>query len=94
MDLEAATVWTTASGAPERLIWAERRFLVIAKPIYWVDRLRWWESSPRVPAGGGHSLLERPMWQVQVKALDTGEILILDLAATDGPRWPVTAVFD
>lgn len=88
-----ATVWTTAAGAPERLVWGGQRLLVVAKPIGWVDRRPWWEHSPRVPAGEADQLLEQQMWQVQVKAMDTGELLIVDLAVTDGQQWPITAVF-
>lgn len=91
---DAARVWTTASGAPEQLVWEGRRFVVVAKPIGWVDRVSWWEHSPRVPAGGAAEMLEQPMWQVQVKAVDTGELLIVDLAVTEGQMWPITAVFD
>ncbi|MDO5493596.1 MAG: DUF6504 family protein [Nesterenkonia sp.] len=91
---ELATVWTTATGAPERLLWASRRFVVVARPIPWIDRISWWEHSPRVPAGEAAQVLERQMWQVQVRALDTGELLIVDLSVAEGPQWPITAVFD
>ncbi|GAA1119091.1 hypothetical protein [Nesterenkonia jeotgali] len=94
VERDTATVWTTPSGAPERLVWGGRRFLVVAKPIPWVDRTVWWDLSPRVPVGGAAQLLEQPMWQVQAKALDIGELLILNLAVTDGQHWPITAVFD
>lgn len=94
VERDTATVWTTAAGAPERLVWGGRRFVVVTKPIPWVDRTAWWESSPRVPVGGASQLLEQPMWQVQAKALDTGELLIVDLAVSEGQHWPITAVFD
>lgn len=94
VEQETATVWTTSSGAPERLVWAGRRFVVVAKPIGWVDRTAWWENSPRVPVGQAGDLLEQPMWQVQIKALDTGELLIVDLAVTEDRQWSITAIFD
>ena len=90
----AATVWTTAAGAPERLVWAGRRFVVIAKPISWMDRLSWWESPVRVAAGQAAQVVERPMWQVTAKALDNAELLIFDLAVSSGAQWPVTAIYD
>ncbi|WP_300344625.1 DUF6504 family protein [Nesterenkonia sp.] len=91
---ETATVWTTPQGAPARLLWAGRRFTVIAKPIAWMDRISWWESSLRVPAGSAAAVVERPMWQVQARAVEDGEILIFDLAASDGAQWPITAIYD
>lgn len=90
-----ATVWTTAHGAPERLIWGGKRFIVVSKPIPWVDRSSWWDHSPRVPAGQtAADVLERQMWQVQIKSLETGEMLIVDLAVSDTAQWLITAVFD
>lgn len=91
---DTAAVWTTASGAPERLVWVGQRFVVVSKPIPWVDRIAWWESSPRVPAGASDQLLEQIMWQVQIKALETGELLIVDLAVTDGRQWPISVISD
>lgn len=89
-----ATVWTTPAGAPERLIWAGRRFVVAAKPIAWIDRIAWWESPVRVPVGRSAQLVERPMWQVTAKALDNGELLIFDLAVSSDAQWPITAIYD
>lgn len=91
---ESATVRTTATGAPERLTWDGRCFVVVARPIPWIDRISWWEHAPRVPVGEAAQVLERQMWQVQIRAQDTGELLIVDLAVTEGSRWPITAVFD
>lgn len=89
-----ATVWTTPAGAPERLIWAGRRFVVSAKPIAWMDRISWWESPMRIPRGHAAQAVERPMWQVTAKALDNGELLIFDLAVSSSPQWPITAIYD
>lgn len=91
---EFALVWTTSQGAPQRLIWAGRRFVVVAKPIAWVDRLSWWELSPRAPRGQSLALLEQPMWQVQVQDVDHSELLIFDLVASTGRQWPVTGIYD
>lgn len=90
----AATVWTTPAGAPERLVWCGRRFVVVAKPIAWMDRTSWWESPVRVAAGQAAQVVERPMWQVTAKALDNAELLIFDLAVSSGDQWPITAIYD
>lgn len=83
---EPATVWTTPAGAPERLIWRGRRYRVDAKPIPWIDRVLWWQDG-EAPAPGA---FERRMWQVQARALDTGELQCIDLEAAPGSEWHVT----
>lgn len=93
LEQDEATVWVTETGAPERLAWRGRRFDVSAKPLPWIDRVPWWQSSPRVPSGGSGALLEQEMWQVQATAAD-GQILIFDLAQAVGPQWRVTAIYD
>ena len=90
---EPATVWVTASGAPERLVWRGRRFLVHARPVPWVDRIEWWMLEQRAPREA-HVPIEQPMWQVQIRAVDDHEILLVDLAAGDGGRWQVTNVYE
>lgn len=37
-------------------------------------------------------MVERPMWQVQAKALDDGEMLIFDLAVADGPQLSIRVI--
>lgn len=91
---DLATVWTSAEGVPQRLIWAARRFLVVSKPIAWTEHQRWWETSARVPKGTSSHVIERAMWQVQAKALDNGELLIFDLAVSEDSQWPVTGIYD
>jgi hypothetical protein len=85
---EPVVVWTTPSGAPQRLEWRGRRFVVCAKPTPWVDRVPWWRLTTRAPAGAGGQLLEQPMWRVQAMALDDKEVVVLDLAVgTQGDWW-------
>lgn len=91
--VEPATVWVTASGAPERLVWRNRRFLVHARPVPWVDRIEWWMLEQRA-SREARVPIEQPMWQVQIRAVDDGEILLVDLAVGQGGRWQVTGVHD
>ncbi|WP_137802237.1 DUF6504 family protein [Kocuria sp. 2SI] len=91
---QVATVWRTPDGAPTTFMWDGRRFVVRSRPIPWVERIPWWEPADRAPKNTEPLVVERNMWQVQAKALDNGELLIIDLAAADGPLWSVTAVFD
>lgn len=91
---DSATVHMTAQGAPESFVWRGRRFDVVARPIPWIDRVPWWKTAARAPAGAAPLVLEQKMWQVQAAAADDGEIRIFDLAAGPGPQWPVTAIFD
>lgn len=90
---EPASVWTTVSGAPERLVWRGRRFLVHSKPIPWVDRIEWWMLEQRVPRKAAMPIEQR-MWQVQIRAIDDGEILLVDLAADTDGKWRVMKVHD
>ncbi len=90
---ERAVVWTDEEGIPLRLIWSGRRFIVSGRPIRWFDRLPWWTTAGRAPAGGAADLLEQPMWQVRATAED-GQILIFDLAVSPGMDWPVTGIHD
>ena len=89
---EPATVWATASGSPERLVWRGRRFLVHAKPIPWIDRIEWWMLEQRA-ARGTFLPLERRMWQVQIRVVDNGEIMLVDLEAGEDNQWQVTGVY-
>ncbi|MGP5390273.1 hypothetical protein [Glutamicibacter arilaitensis] len=94
VEAQLATVWTTPQGAPARLVWNQRRFIVYTRPIPWSARIPWWETAPASRKTSGEPMVEQAMWQVQAKALDDGEMLIFDLAVSDGPRWPVRAIFD
>ncbi|MFV0405483.1 MAG: DUF6504 family protein [Propioniciclava sp.] len=91
---EVATVWTTPSGSPERFIWNLRRFVVCARPIPWMSRVRWWNNASELIDTTKSRMVERPMWQVQAKALDDGEMLIFDLAVDAGPHWSIRVVSD
>lgn len=33
VEAQLATVWTTPQGAPARLVWNQRRFIVYTRPI-------------------------------------------------------------
>ncbi|MGO1851902.1 MAG: DUF6504 family protein [Microbacteriaceae bacterium] len=87
---DIATVWTTPNGAPARFIWHGRRYLVHARPVPWVDRVRWWLPDERHVDGP----VEQRMWQVQAREVDSGELLIFDLAVRDTPQWPARPISD
>lgn len=87
-----AQVETTDGGAPRAFVWRDRRFVVVTKPIPWIEKIRWWETASR--AGRGQATVtERAMWQVQARA-DDGQILIFDLAVENSRHWPVTGIYD
>lgn len=92
---QVATVWSTPGGAPERFVWEGRRYVVVSRPIPWLERVPWWEQpAGTTPRTDGAPVVERRMWQVEARALDTGEILTLDLAVGPGQRWSIVALFD
>ncbi|MDR1388076.1 MAG: DUF6504 family protein [Propionibacteriaceae bacterium] len=89
-----ATVWTTPTGAPARFLYRGRRFVVTARPVFWIDRLPWWRQVSRVPPGRAANALEQPMWHVRAVAAD-GPDLTFDLAADpDSDQWRVSGVYD
>ncbi|MDR0417016.1 MAG: DUF6504 family protein [Propionibacteriaceae bacterium] len=93
MPDNCATVWTTLSGAPTRFLYRGQPFTVTARPVFWVDRLPWWQQAARAPAGGGAHLLEQPMWQVRAST-GGGASLTFDLAADpDSCQWQVMGVY-
>ncbi|MCT1608063.1 hypothetical protein M3B43_12250 [Nesterenkonia massiliensis] len=93
MSSERAQVWTTERGAPEKLIFRGQRMKVVHRPIYWVGRREpWWQNLRRLPETDAVALLERHMWQITAKDIDTGEILTLDVEVTEGRDWPATIV--
>lgn len=91
---EVATVWTTSSRAPERFVWHRRRFVVCTRPIPGMARVRWLKDDTELLRTRKARMFERPMWQVQAKALDDGEMLIFDLAVAGGPHWSIRVISD
>jgi len=92
---EPTVVWATPSGAPERLEWRGRRWLVCARPVPWIDRVPWWLGVPRAPKGGAAGLVEQPMWRVQAMDSSGSDVVGLDLAVgTTGDWWRVTRVYE
>jgi hypothetical protein len=88
---EPALVWTSKTGVPRKLEWRNRRFVVSTKPVPWVNRVPWWQLTNRAPSNGADVLAEQQMWQVQVLAVDNGQVFTLDLLTANG-EWRVTRV--
>lgn len=95
LDGQVATVRTTPGGAPERFVWEGHRYVVVSRPIPWLERVPWWDQPISASSeSGSTAVVERRMWQVEARDLDTGEILTLDLAIGPGQRWSIVALFD
>ncbi|WP_146341763.1 hypothetical protein [Nesterenkonia sp. NBAIMH1] len=92
-QVRTAQVWTTAGGAPLKFIFEDRRFVVCSRPIFWIGRHEgWWTRVRRLPKTDAAKLLERPMYQVQAKDIDNGEILTFDLEISEAREWAVDTV--
>ncbi|NDK32442.1 hypothetical protein [Nesterenkonia haasae] len=49
---------------------------VVEPPIYWVGRREpWWENLRRLPETDAVELLERHMWRITARGIDTRETL-------------------
>jgi hypothetical protein len=47
---EPVEVQTRRDGGPDRFVWRERRYSVIAVQEYWLVNRDWWRESSPVPA--------------------------------------------
>jgi hypothetical protein len=91
---EQVSVWTSASGEPERLVWRARRFRVSDIPTALVAPYDWW--SPFAPAafGIGQQPLTIAGWRFQATAED-GETHVFDVHHDDDSHsWRLMRIFD
>lgn len=91
---QPATVWATPEGVPERFVWQSRRFVVVSRPIPWIDRRDWWTGEQSVSRGTAGRVLEQRMWQVEASD-EEGAIRIYDLAVGEtADRWFLARSYD
>ncbi|MCU1442537.1 MAG: hypothetical protein JWQ59_687 [Cryobacterium sp.] len=91
---EHVSVWTTAEGEPQRLVWRSRRFRVTDTPTALVAPCEWW--SPFTPPGFG--IGQQPLtiagWRFQATA-DDGETHVFDVRCDDDAQeWRLLRIFD
>ena len=86
---EPARVRTSpVSGAPERVVWRGRSYLVVEPPVPWVERLPWWEGAG--PERTARRSRERRVWRARVREEGGAESpgLLLDLTVGESEeRW-------
>ncbi|GAB3178449.1 hypothetical protein GCM10027060_04330 [Nesterenkonia halophila] len=94
---EALEVECDDDGAPYRLSWRDRRHVVVAEPVRWFERRRWWDEESRVERGRGAGVVDHEIWRLQVRleAAAGAEARTLDLSRHVGSgRWRLLRVHD
>lgn len=92
---EALAVECDDDGVPRRLSWRERRHVVVAEPVRWFERRRWWDEESRVERGRGAGVVDHEIWRLQVRleAAAGAEARTLDLSRHVGSgRWRLLRV--
>lgn len=90
------SVTTTETGVPLAFTWQHVRYLVVAEPELWFEKLPWWRST--TPTSELASL-EQSLWRVLAIACtgprslhsDAPEEGVYDLAVTSERSWLLSA---
>ena len=77
--METVEVQFTTAGQPLRVQRQGRVWAVIAEPVRWFERVKWWESELRAPKGASFRI-DVLVWQVQVSlGAKTSDVLTWEL---------------
>ncbi len=94
---QSVAVERTAAGAPARLEWDGRTYVVAAEPVRWFQRRRWWTEERRAERGRGAGLVDHEVWRVQVRLARAprSALLTLDISHhLDSGRWRLIQIHD
>ncbi|REE02978.1 DUF6504 family protein [Citricoccus nitrophenolicus] len=94
---QSVAVGCTTAGAPERLEWNGRIYVLAAEPVRWYERRKWWTEERRAERGRGAGLVDHEVWRVQVRLekARNAPLLTLDLSHhVDSGRWRLVRVHD
>lgn len=90
---ESIGVLLGESGAPVQLDWQGQSYQVVAPPVLWVDRTRWWESG----VGFDTAAQDFPVWRLNVTpsppvvesalAAIPAATNVVDIARTASQEW-------
>lgn len=94
---ESIEVECDEHSLPHRVIWQERRHLVVETPIRWFQRRSWWLEEPRAERGRP-GLVAHEMWRLQVEPeavsrTEVAEVRTIDVSRhLASGRWRVVRV--
>lgn len=94
---EAIDIECDEQFLPHRVIWKERRHLVVEAPVRWYQRRSWWLEEPRAERGRP-GLVAHEIWrlQVQLEATsrhETAEVHTIDVSRhLASGRWRLVRV--
>ncbi|MBB4735143.1 hypothetical protein HDA30_000651 [Micrococcus cohnii] len=83
-------------GTPARLEWNGRQYTIVARPLRWFQRRRWWAEEMRAAKGAGVGLVDHEVWRLQVRLARAGHgapVQTIDLVHhRDSGRWRLDQV--
>ncbi|WP_243728979.1 hypothetical protein [Nesterenkonia sphaerica] len=84
---EHVDVVLSERGLPVHLWWRERGYDVIAEPLRWFARRRWWAEDARAERGRA-GLVSQEVWRIQIQDPCTAERSTVDLGrSVPAERW-------
>ena len=94
---QSVAVECTQDGAPARLRWEGREYVLAERPLRWFERRRWWAEEVRAEKGRGPGLVDHEIWRLQVSLARAAHapVRTLDIAHhLDSGRWRLVRVHE
>lgn len=94
---QSVAVECAPDGAPQRLRWNGRHYVLAERPLRWFERRRWWAEEVRAEKGRGAGLVDHEIWRLQVRLDCAGPapLQTVDVAHhLDSGRWRLIRVHE
>lgn len=91
---ESVEVVMSEQGLPVHLWWRDSGYDVVADPVRWFARRRWWTEEARAERGRA-GLVSQEVWRIQVQNPRTAEKVTVDLGRSlPADRWRVLRIHE
>ncbi|WP_243730459.1 hypothetical protein [Nesterenkonia salmonea] len=91
---EHVEVVVSDQGLPLHLWWRERGYDVVAEPLRWFARRRWWTEEIRAERGRA-GLVSQEVWRIQVQDPLTAERITVDVGRSlPADRWRLLRIHE
>lgn len=91
---EAVEVVTDDQGYPVHLWWQNRGYDVVAEPVRWFDRRRWWVEEARAERGRA-GLVSQEIWRIQIQDPRTASRSTVDVGRSlPADRWRLLRIHE